>query len=193
MSGATAWKPAAASAGNWCRHEYHASGKPWQSTTRGPAPCSAICMRMPFASTNRWVVPLMACVRDSRAIHEHEHAPRVRAHILVDASRASDSRPSGSESSARLDELTLEDEDELRALVGMSRKPRSRLASHDLHLPAVRRRDVLHEHTRREGGWPPWKVAGVYAAHGAAVNPVHRPRLSSPSPSRPALVHPELP
>src|SRR5207247_4008765 len=53
MSGATAWKPAWASAGSWCRQEYHDSGKPWQSTTSGPAPCSATCRRMPFVSTTR--------------------------------------------------------------------------------------------------------------------------------------------
>src|SRR5579885_1801787 len=53
MSGATAWKPAAASTGNWCRHEYHDSGKPWHSTTSGPSPCSATCMRMQLVSTNR--------------------------------------------------------------------------------------------------------------------------------------------
>src|SRR5580692_11668935 len=48
MSGAMARYPAAASASNWCRHEYQHSGKPWQRSTVGPLPASA-----PFVSINR--------------------------------------------------------------------------------------------------------------------------------------------
>src|SRR5579862_1330806 len=55
MSGAIAWNTAAASAASWCRHVYQDSGKPWHSTTGGPAPCSAIWIWMPFASTVRRV------------------------------------------------------------------------------------------------------------------------------------------
>src|SRR5207249_6659756 len=65
MSGATAWKPAWASARSWCRQEYQDSGKPWQSTTGGPAPCSATCRRMPFVSTTRcwtWLTVTSAAV-----------------------------------------------------------------------------------------------------------------------------------
>ena len=51
--GATAWNPASASAGSWCRQEYQDLGKPWHSTTNGPVPCSAKCMRMPFVSMVR--------------------------------------------------------------------------------------------------------------------------------------------
>src|SRR5258707_4123466 len=53
MSGAMARYPAAASASNWCRHEYQHSGKPWQRSTVGPLPASARCIRMPFESINR--------------------------------------------------------------------------------------------------------------------------------------------
>src|SRR6266568_5161679 len=53
MSGAMARYPAAASASNWCRHEYQHSGKPWQRSTVGPLPASARCIRMPFDSINR--------------------------------------------------------------------------------------------------------------------------------------------
>src|SRR5215472_15939937 len=53
MSGAMARYPAAASASNWCRHEYQHSGKPWQRSTVGPLPTSAKCIRMPFVSINR--------------------------------------------------------------------------------------------------------------------------------------------
>src|ERR1700736_2478640 len=60
MSGATAWNPASASAGSWCRQEYQDSGKPWHRTTRGPVPCSPKCMRMPFVSPVRWPI----CVID---------------------------------------------------------------------------------------------------------------------------------
>src|SRR3984893_10244008 len=56
MSGSTAWNPASASAGSWSRQEYQDSGKPWHSKTRGPVPCSAKCMRMPFVSTVRWPI-----------------------------------------------------------------------------------------------------------------------------------------
>jgi hypothetical protein len=59
MSGAMAWNPAAASAVIWWRQEYEDSGKPWQSSTGGPWPCSAMLMRMPFVSTNRCVIPSM--------------------------------------------------------------------------------------------------------------------------------------
>src|SRR5437763_15708831 len=92
---------------------------------------------------------------DSRAIHEHEHAARVRVHVLVHAVRAGDARPSGSEAPARLDPLAFEDVDELRALVSMHGKPRARLESHDLHFPAVRRRAALPRPPRPEPGGPP--------------------------------------
>src|SRR6266700_3497771 len=59
MSGATAWKPAAASAPIWWRQEYQDSGKPWQSSTSGPLPCSAMLRRMPLLSIIRWVGSLM--------------------------------------------------------------------------------------------------------------------------------------
>jgi hypothetical protein len=39
MSGATARKPAAASAWSWCRQEYQDSGKLWHKSTNGPLPC----------------------------------------------------------------------------------------------------------------------------------------------------------
>src|SRR5436305_7353112 len=55
-----AWKPAAASAGSWWRHEYQSSGNPWQSTTGGPSPCSAMCMSIPLAWIVRWVTSLMS-------------------------------------------------------------------------------------------------------------------------------------
>src|SRR5882762_2022223 len=60
MSGATAWKPAAASAASWWRQEYQDSGKPWQRSTSGPSPCSATCMRMPLVSTVRCRTSLIA-------------------------------------------------------------------------------------------------------------------------------------
>src|SRR5258706_15136585 len=53
MSGAMARYPAAASASNWCRHEYQNSGRPWQRSRVGPLPASARCIRMPFVSINR--------------------------------------------------------------------------------------------------------------------------------------------
>ena len=52
-------------------------------------------------------------------------------HIFIDASCAGDARPPRSESLARLDELALEDEDELRPLVRTNRKARSWLESHE--------------------------------------------------------------
>ena len=58
MSGATAWKPASASAASWWRQEYQDSGKPWHMMTSGPVPCSATCMRMPLVSIVRWVISL---------------------------------------------------------------------------------------------------------------------------------------
>src|SRR5690348_5665915 len=53
MSGATTWKPAAASAGIWWRQEYDSSGQPWQSTTRGPLPSSRTKSSMPLDATVR--------------------------------------------------------------------------------------------------------------------------------------------
>src|SRR3989442_8707426 len=61
MSGATARKPASASAVSWWRHEYQDSGKPCQRTTSGPSPFSATCMRMPFVSTVRYLIAVIAC------------------------------------------------------------------------------------------------------------------------------------
>ena len=48
---AAALNPAPATAGNWWRHEYHDSGKPWTNSTSGPSPISATWMRVPSAST----------------------------------------------------------------------------------------------------------------------------------------------
>src|SRR5437762_13989583 len=59
MSGATAWKPAAASASIWWRQEYQDSGKPWHNSTSGPSPCSAMLRRMPLVSIIRCVGSLM--------------------------------------------------------------------------------------------------------------------------------------
>src|SRR5882672_2007096 len=59
MSGATAWKPAAASAPSWWRHEYQDSGKPWHRSTKGPLPCSTMLRRMPLVSMIRCVGSLM--------------------------------------------------------------------------------------------------------------------------------------
>src|SRR5581483_11489452 len=60
MAGATAWKPAPASACSWCRQEYQDSGKPWHSSTSGPLPASATCSRIPFVSMKRWVISATA-------------------------------------------------------------------------------------------------------------------------------------
>src|SRR6202030_1838116 len=35
------------------------SGKPWQSSTSGPVPCSAMLRRMPLLSMTRWLGPPM--------------------------------------------------------------------------------------------------------------------------------------
>src|SRR5687768_14051062 len=43
MSGATAWKPAAARASIWARQLIPSSGKPWTSSTSGPEPASRMC------------------------------------------------------------------------------------------------------------------------------------------------------
>jgi hypothetical protein len=79
----------------------------------------------------------------SRPIHQHEHAPGFRVYVEVNASGARDTGPSGSESSATLDELALQYVEELRALMGVTWKTRSHRAANDLHLPPVGRRDVL--------------------------------------------------
>src|SRR4029453_14413158 len=59
MSGATAWKPASASAASWRRHEYQDSGNPWHISTSGPGPCSATGIPRPLVSTVRWVISLI--------------------------------------------------------------------------------------------------------------------------------------
>src|SRR6266478_475054 len=85
MSGATARKPAAASAASWWRHEYQDSGKPWQRTTSGPSPCSATCMRMPFVSIVRCVmavIALLTCLRCSLPAQIDQHVS-----IRIDARR----------------------------------------------------------------------------------------------------------
>src|SRR5438067_2438326 len=75
MSGATARYPAAASAGSWCRHEYHGSGKPWHRITGGPSPSSATCSSMPSTETWRCVIALLEL--------EHQ-APRQLAALGLD-------------------------------------------------------------------------------------------------------------
>src|SRR6266576_5915740 len=69
MSGATAWKPAAASASIWWRQEYQDSGKPWHNSTSGPLPCSAMLRRMPLVSIIRCVGSLMFIFAPSGAHH----------------------------------------------------------------------------------------------------------------------------
>src|SRR5262245_38242444 len=93
MSGATAWKPASASAGSWWRQEYQDSGKPWQSTTSGPVPCSAKCIRMPFVSTRRWRNSVIGTISFRR--RAQRSYPRLALH----------SKPKGS-SMARLPPIT---------------------------------------------------------------------------------------
>jgi hypothetical protein len=55
ISKAMALNLASATAGNWCRQEYHDSGKPWQKTTSGPSPTDTVCTAMPLTSTRSWV------------------------------------------------------------------------------------------------------------------------------------------
>jgi hypothetical protein len=43
--------PAAESASIWCRQEYQVSGQPCRSRTRGPSPCSAMCMLIALSRT----------------------------------------------------------------------------------------------------------------------------------------------
>src|SRR5262249_15423650 len=105
----------------------------------------------------------------SGAVDEYEDASGVRVHVLVDAAGAGDARPAGPEPPACLDEVALEDEDELGALVRVKGKPRPGLAADGLHLPAVATRDVLHEHDRREARRPPREVRRVHAAHFARL------------------------
>src|SRR4051812_38654094 len=52
---ATAWNPAAASAGSWWRHEREVSGNPCTRSTSGPVPCSVSAIRPPGTSTVRCV------------------------------------------------------------------------------------------------------------------------------------------
>src|SRR5215472_5673323 len=103
-------------------------------------------------------------------------------HILVDAARAGDTGPSGSQSSARLNELAFENEHELREFVRMNREPRSWFEAHDLHLPAIGRGNVLDEHTRRERGRPPRKILRVHACRGAGFEHGHSARALTVSP-----------
>jgi hypothetical protein len=49
--GATAWKPASASARSWWRHEYQLSGKPCSNKTSGPVPASATRIGVPLTWT----------------------------------------------------------------------------------------------------------------------------------------------
>src|SRR4030095_7540664 len=98
----------------------------------------------------------------SGAIDENEDTTRLRMHVLVDRSRAGDAGPSRADPTARLHELALEDEQELGALVPVDRKPGARLEAYELHLPAVRDRDVLHEPSRRHGRRPPGVVGDVH-------------------------------
>src|SRR4030081_979515 len=79
MSGATAWKPAAASAPSWWRQEYQDSGKPWHRSTTGPLPCSAMLRRMPLVSTIRCVGSFMGpslCGVGERLQPRHERHKR---------------------------------------------------------------------------------------------------------------------
>src|SRR4029450_6544208 len=111
----------------------------------------------------------------SGAIDENEDTTRLRMHVLLDRSRARDAvpspadrpragaaAPSRADPTARLHELALEDEQDLGALVPVDRKPGARLEAYELHLPAVRDRDVLHEHSRRHGRRPPGEVGDVH-------------------------------
>src|SRR4030095_5024135 len=98
----------------------------------------------------------------SGAIDENEDTTRLRMHVLVDRSRAGDAAPSRPDPPARLHELALEDEQELGALVPVDRKPGARLEAYELHLPAVRDRDVLHETSRRPGRRPPGEGGDVH-------------------------------
>src|SRR5207245_772366 len=89
----------------------------------------------PFRGAPRFNMPLWGCARFRgnvpppgvrrrlRPIDEHEDAPRFRMHIFIDGACAGDTRPPRSKSLAGLDEFALEDEDELRPLVPMNRKP----------------------------------------------------------------------
>src|SRR4030095_1803278 len=87
MSGATAWKPAAASAASWWRQEYQDSGKPWQRMTSGPAPCSATCMRIPFVSTVRCLISIMAGPLLPASLGHHGQHALHEIGIEIDAAR----------------------------------------------------------------------------------------------------------
>jgi hypothetical protein len=91
----------------------------------------------------------------SYAIHEHEHAPDFRAHVVVNAARTGDACPSDTEASASLNQFTLEHEEELRPHVAMCWEAPAGLNTHELHLPAVGRGDVFHKNSRGECGRPP--------------------------------------
>src|SRR5262245_63746053 len=82
----------------------------------------------------------------SGAVDENEDTAGLRMHVLVDRSRAGDAGPSRAHPTSRLHELALEDEKKLRSLVPVQRQPGARLESYELHLPAVRDGDILHEH-----------------------------------------------
>src|SRR5215510_8473853 len=97
-------------------------------------------------------------------------------HVLINAPCACDTGPSGPQSSTSLDEFTFEDEKKLGSLVCMNREPSSWLESYDLHLPAVRRCDILHEHARGERRRPPGNVSGVYTRQRTAFKS-HYPLL----------------
>lgn len=87
----------------------------------------------------------------SRGIHEDKCASRSRVDIFVETVDARNAGPPRSKSSTCLDEFTGQNKNELRALVSMCRKPRSRFASHYLHFEPICRCDVLDEYTRSEG------------------------------------------
>ena len=103
MSGATALKPAAATAGSCRCHTYQVWGNPWQNTTAGPDPSSATCMLMPLVGTWRWrspgsgqTVPAQQAIRrrtclpvamDSAAVNSESRDLSGRVAVVTGASR----------------------------------------------------------------------------------------------------------
>src|SRR6266852_6217423 len=102
-------------------------------------------------------------------------------HTSVDASRAGDTRPSGAHTASTLHELALQNEKELRTLMGVKRKRGSRFESDDLHLPAVRDGDVLHEDPRRHCRWTPGKVIDFDGPKGTVLKHAHHLLLVRPT------------
>ena len=59
--------------------QYHDSGKPWSSTTSGPAPASAMCIWMPFVWTTRWEISVMVTPPGSDTGRPARRSPGQRA------------------------------------------------------------------------------------------------------------------